>query len=113
MIVSIVDEDYIDDKYPTWRSRDANVFRIIGETNDMKALDIIERSYIVTIPYTQIALGAASGGHIEMLCHALSKNQYTESLGYRLLALSQKHGHKNIEEPLIAYFGTKIFDLPD
>lgn len=105
--------ELIDKKYPGWNERRREAFLRIGETNDMEYLNMIERSYAVIVPYNYVALGAASGGNIDMLSYALSKGNLVSSMGYRLALRAKENGHTHLYELLMLYFGDKIFDVPD
>ena len=58
-------------------------------------------------------MGAATGGHLDMLSYAVHNGNLVNSMCTHLAFRAKEHGHEHLYEPLILYFGDNIFNNPD
>lgn len=107
IIPSFSDMENLESKYKGWKRGISSVFREIGHNNDWNALDLINRSLLVSIPYTEVAIGAATKGHIDMTLDALERcNGSCWDIIYRI---AKKNGYDDILIGISPYVDKNIY----
>jgi hypothetical protein len=73
-------------KYPGWWHSNTKAYIDIGRNGDLSALERIDKSCVVEIPYDFVAMGAAEGGNLNMLSYCIHKDRSMEMTGIERVA---------------------------
>lgn len=99
-IPSYDDLDRVTRIYKGWNRGHNEAFRIVGANDDFWALDIMERSLLVPIPYGEVAVGAATKGNTDMTLLALHKGK-GDGVDMVIRALKKTDNNDLLEQVLV------------